>query len=56
MGIRPGDYLEVKEIEAGYVINKEVNKDKLEKYVGILNKNEKSDKVIEELRGNDSSN
>ena len=55
MGINPGDHLEVKETQVGYVIKKEVNKEKLKKYVGVLNKNTNTNEIIEELRGNDSS-
>jgi len=55
MGLKPGDYLEIKEEVEGYVINKKINKEKIEKYVGILNKEKNSDDVVKELRGHDSS-
>ena len=55
MGIKPGDYLEIKEAKEGYIIKKKIDKEKLEKYVGILNKESKSDQMVEELRGNDCS-
>jgi len=51
IGIKPGNYLEIKETEAGYVIQKQVDGNCLEKYVGILNNTTASDKVIKELRG-----
>ncbi len=51
IGIKPGNYLEIKETEAGYVIQKQVDENCLEKYVGILNNTTASDKVIKELRG-----
>lgn len=51
IGIKPGNYLEIKETEAGYVIQKLVDENCLEKYVGILNNTTASDKVIKELRG-----
>jgi len=56
MGIEPGDYLEIKEeAAAGYLITKKVNKEKIKKYVGILNKDKSSDDIVRELRGHDSS-
>lgn len=56
MGIKSGDYIEVRETKEGYMIRKAVDKEKIEKYVGISNKEENSDKIVKELRGNDSSN
>ncbi|MFP4016027.1 MAG: AbrB/MazE/SpoVT family DNA-binding domain-containing protein [Halanaerobiales bacterium] len=55
MGIGPGDYLEIKEEASSYVISKKVNKEKIEKYLGILNENRNSDDIVRELRGHDSS-
>jgi len=55
MGLKPGDYIEIKEEKAGYLINKKVDKEKIEKYVGILNKDKSSDDIVKELRGHDSS-
>lgn len=51
IGIEPGNYIEIKETEMGYVIEKQVEDDCLKKYIGILNKETASDKVIGELRG-----
>ncbi|MFW6270500.1 MAG: AbrB/MazE/SpoVT family DNA-binding domain-containing protein [Bacillota bacterium] len=57
MGLQPGDYLEVKESATdGYLIKKKVERKKIEKYVGILNKEKSSDEIVRELRGYDSSN
>ena len=53
MGLKPGDYLEIKEKAEGYLINKKIDKEKIEKYVGILNKEKSSDEVVKELRGHD---
>ena len=55
MGINPGDYLEIKEAKEGYIIKKKIDKEKLEKYVGILSKENKSHQLLEELRGDDCS-
>jgi len=51
IGLRPGDFLCIKETKEGYVLNKEIKEEAFDKYVGLLNKSGKSDKVIEELRG-----
>ena len=55
MGIKPGDYLEIKEGPAGYLISKKVDKESIEKYIGILNKDKSSDALVKELRGHDRS-
>jgi len=55
MGLKPGDYIEIKENEVGYIINKKIDKEKIEKYVGILKEDKNSDDVVKELRGHDSS-
>ena len=54
MGIEPGDYLEIKEEAASYLISKKVDKEKIKKYVGIFNKDKSSDDIVRELRGHDS--
>jgi len=51
MGIKTGSYIEIKETPAGYVIQKPVEKECLQKYVGILKNENSSDKVVKELRG-----
>lgn len=51
IGIKPGSYIEIRETEVGYVIKKQVEDDCLKKYIGILNNETVSDKVVRELRG-----
>ncbi len=58
IGIDTGSYIEIKETEAGYLINKQVDDDCLKRYIGILNKGYKagsnktsSDDIIREIRG-----
>lgn len=51
IGLKPGDYLCIRETREGYVIKKEVKEDNFDKYVGLLNKPGKSDEIIKELRG-----
>lgn len=51
MGIEPGNYIEIKETEAGYIIVKQVEDECLKKYVGILNKNTTTEQIIGEMRG-----
>lgn len=56
LGIKSGDYIKIKETAQGYYIEKDINEDKIDRYVGILNKSTSTDKLIKELRGNDNSN
>jgi len=56
LGLKSGDYIKIKETAQGYYIEKDINEDKIDQYVGILNKSTNTDKVIKELRGNDNSN
>lgn len=51
IGIEPGNYIEIKETEAGYIIMKQVEGNRFKKYTGILNDNTTSDEVIRKLRG-----
>lgn len=57
MGIDTGTNIVIKETEAGYIIQKQVDNEVLKKYIGILGdnssdeNNSSSDKVIKELRG-----
>lgn len=54
MGIKEGDYLQIKESPTGYIIEKQIEEEQIIKYVGILKKkgNDKNtDKIIGELRG-----
>jgi len=55
MGISTGDYLKVKETKEGYVIEKQIDEEKIKKYVGVLNKEKNSDQLLKELRGNEDS-
>jgi antitoxin PrlF len=50
MGIESGDYIVVKETSAGYVLEKELDENRFDKYVGCLNRKEKSDELLSELR------
>ena len=50
LGIKTGDYVIVKETSAGYMIEKELNEKRFDKYVGFLDQNTKSDKIVRELR------
>jgi len=56
MGLNTGDFILVRETKGGYLLKKQVDEEKIKKYVGILNKQSSSDKIIKELRGNDCSN
>ncbi len=56
LGLETGDYIKIKETQEGYCIEKEINEEKINKYVGILNKDKTTDQLIKELRGNDDSN
>jgi len=51
LGIKPGDYIVVKETSSGYILEKEVDQERFQKYVGFLRQETKSDDLIEELRG-----
>lgn len=54
IGLNPGDTLEIKETEHGYVINKSVNTEVLKKYIGCLdNVKVGSNEMIKHLRGDD---
>ena len=50
IGIYPGSYIEIKETQMGYVIEKQVKENCLKKYVGILDKKDTSDKIVREMR------
>lgn len=51
LGVKPGDYIVVKETNSGYTLEKEVDQERFQKYVGYLKQETKSDDLIEELRG-----
>ncbi len=50
LGIKTGDYIVIKETSAGYMIEKEVDEKRFDKYVGFLKSETKSDDIISELR------
>jgi antitoxin PrlF len=50
MGLKSGDYVVVKETSAGYVLEKELDENRFDKYVGCLNREVKSDELLSELR------
>ena len=50
LGIKTGDYIIVKETSAGYMIEKELDEKRFDKYIGFLNRETKSDETIRELR------
>lgn len=50
MGLKNGDYIIVKETSAGYLIEKEVDENRFDKYIGCLNRKDKSDELLSELR------
>jgi AbrB family looped-hinge helix DNA binding protein len=50
LGIKAGDYIIVKETSAGYLIEKELDDKRFDKYIGFLNSETKSDQIIRELR------
>ncbi len=51
LDLRAGDNIIIKETAEGYMIEKELDEHRFKKYVGYLNQESDSDKVIEELRG-----
>jgi len=51
LGLKTGDNIIIRETGEGYVLEKELDQQRFKKYVGYLNQENDSDKVIEELRG-----
>lgn len=57
LGLRPGDYLEIRETPAGYTVRKLVQASPFDRYVGVLghkanpDTNPDTDILIEEMRG-----
>ena len=51
LGLKTGDNIIIRETSEGYVLEKELDQQRFKKYVGYLNQESVSDKVIEELRG-----
>lgn len=51
LGIQPGDEVTFEETEAGYVVRKEVEKSRFEKWRGIAETDKSVEERMEELRG-----
>ena len=51
LGLKTGDNVIIRETSEGYVLEKDLDQQRFKKYVGYLNQESDSDKVIEELRG-----
>ena len=51
IGIDIGSFIEIKETEMGYIIQKQIKESSLKKYIGILDAETSSDDVIKKLRG-----
>ncbi len=50
LGLNAGDNIIIRETSEGYVLEKVLDQQRFKKYVGYLNQDSNSDKVIEELR------
>ncbi len=50
LGLKTGDNIIIRETSEGYVLEKELDQQRFKKYVGYLNQESNSDKVIEKLR------
>jgi len=50
LGLKTGDNIIIRETSEGYVLEKELDQQRFKKYVGYLNQESDSDKIIEELR------
>lgn len=50
LGLKTGDYIIVRETSAGYLIEKELDENRFDKYIGFLNSDTNSDNIIRELR------
>ncbi len=50
LGLKTGDNIIIRETSEGYVLEKELDQQRFKKYVGWLDQESDSDKVIEELR------
>ena len=51
LGLKTGNYIQIREISEGYVLEKEQDEDRFYKYVGRLKSERDSDEIIKELRG-----
>ena len=50
LGLKTGDNIVIKETSEGYIIEKELDQQRFNKYVGCLNQERDSDELVEELR------
>ena len=50
LDLKAGDNILIRETSEGYIIEKALEEKRFEKYVGYLQQEKNSDKVIEELR------
>jgi len=50
LGLKTGDNVIIRETSEGYVLEKDLDQQRFKKYVGYLNQESNSDKIIEELR------
>lgn len=50
LGLKTGDHIVIRETVEGYILEKELDTERFNNYVGYLNQKSDSDKVIEELR------
>ncbi len=51
LGLKTGDNIIIRETSEGYILEKELDQQRFKKYVGYLNQESDSDKIVEELRG-----
>lgn len=51
LGLRTGDYLNIRETREGYVLEKELDERRFQKYAGLLNREGDSDEIVKEMRG-----
>ncbi len=51
LGLKTGDNIIIRETSEGYVLEKELDQHRFNKYVGYLKQESDSDIIIEELRG-----
>lgn len=50
LGLKTGDNIVIKETSEGYIIEKELDQQRFNKYVGCLKQERDSDELVEELR------
>lgn len=51
LGLKIGNYMQIRETSEGYVLEKEQDEDRFHKYVGRLKSERDSDEIVKELRG-----